>query len=276
MERKFAFDPNSFKGMEHAGWERAAGVYDHLLGGVTQQVAEPLLDATHVSSGTRMLEVCCGPGYGSGVAATRGATALGVDYSPAMVEVARGKYPHVAFQQEDAEGLSFDDGSFDAVICAFGLRHLADPDRAIAEAHRVLVSGGRYAFTDWCNPEKNKFHGLVLGAVQAHGDLNVPLPPAPPVSRFTDPEACLAALRAVGFAEAAVTEVPLCWYPETAEQVLELTYKIAVRMEMILNLQIAGARERIHQAIIQGASGLDRDGRIEIPMPALLASARKL
>lgn len=275
MAENFAFDPQSFKGLEHAGWQRAAPVYDDLIGGVTGQIARPLLDTTRVGSGTRLLEVCCGPGYGAGAAAARGGMALGVDYAQPMVEVAGQNYPQAKFQQEDAERLSLEDGSFDAVICSFGLRHLAEPDRAIAEAYRVLVPGGHYAFTDWCGPDKNKFHGIVLGALQTHGDLNVPLPPAPPIMRFTNPEACLAALDAAGFVDATVTEVQLVWYPETADQVLELTYKIAVRMEMLLNLQAPEAREKVHQAIIEGATQLNNGERIEIPMPALLASARK-
>lgn len=149
MPETFAFDPQSFKGIEHAGWEGGASVYSDFLGVVTSRAAGSLLDATRVGAGTRLLDVCCGPGYGAGAAAARGATAVGVDFAQAMVEVASKNFPDARFQAGDAEALPFADGSFDAVICAFGLRHLADPDKAIAEAHRVLVSGGQYAFTDW-------------------------------------------------------------------------------------------------------------------------------
>jgi ubiquinone/menaquinone biosynthesis C-methylase UbiE len=275
MPETFVFDPRSFKGMEHIGWEGAAPVYGNFLGVVTSNLAGSLLDATGVSAGTRVLEVCCGPGYGAGAAAARGATAVGVDFAQAMVEVAYGNFPDAAFQQGAAEALPFGDASFDAVICGFGLRHLADPDKAIAEAHRVLVSGGQYAFTDWCGPEKVKFFGLVLGAIQTHGALNVPLSPAPPLFRFSDPAACVAALCAAGFVEPRVTELPLVYCPPTAEQVLEFTQKAAPRMQMILALQTPGALERIHQAIVEGATRLEKAGRIEIAMPTVLASAHK-
>ncbi|HET8647664.1 MAG TPA: methyltransferase type 11, partial [Vicinamibacteria bacterium] len=135
--------------------------------------------------------------------------------------------------------------------------------------------GGRYAFTDWCTPDKVKFFELVLGAIQRHGTLNVPLPAALQIFRFSDSAACIAALRAAGFAEPAVTEISLCYYPLTADQVLSFTYNSAVRMQMILALQTAEARERIHQAIIEGTSRFEKAGRIEIPMPAVLASAHK-
>jgi SAM-dependent methyltransferase len=221
------------------------------------------------------LELCCGPGYGAGAAARRGATAVGVDFAEGMVEVARKNYPQATFHQADVEALPFDDASFDGVICAFGVSHLPNPDTMMAEANRVLVSGGKFAFAMWCGPNKNEFFNLVLGAIQQHGTTDVPLPPAPPVFRFSDPTACTAALLAAGFADPVVTEIPLSYAPRSADAVLDFTYKAAVRMVMILERQAATARDRIHQAIIEGASRLERAGRIEIAMPAVLASASK-
>ncbi|MBI4596727.1 MAG: methyltransferase domain-containing protein [Candidatus Tectomicrobia bacterium] len=277
MSKSFVFDPQSFKGMEHSGWERNALFYDDVVSPTTPQAVGPLLDATGVGVGTRLLEVCCGPGYGAGAAISRGAEAVGVDFAQAMVEVARKKYPKAAFQQGDAENLSFGDASFDAAICSFGLLHLAEPEKALAEAYRVLVPGGRYAFTVWCSPDKCKFFGLILGAVQAHGNLDLPLPPAPPIFRFSDHNECLAVLQRVGFVEPKVSEIPLvASVPKTGdEQILDIIYKSTVRVRKILDLQTAEARERIHRAIVDGVAHFEKNGRIELPMPAVLASARK-
>jgi SAM-dependent methyltransferase len=49
----------------------------------------------------------------------------------------------------DAHALPFDDGSFDAVTFGFCLHHIPDPERALAEARRVLRRGGRLAFSVW-------------------------------------------------------------------------------------------------------------------------------
>jgi hypothetical protein len=46
MTVPFSYDPASFKGMEHAGWEQRAASYDQLFGSVTRHSIEPLLDAT--------------------------------------------------------------------------------------------------------------------------------------------------------------------------------------------------------------------------------------
>jgi len=268
------FDPASFKGLEYAGWQKGAASYDDLFGSVTRHAMEPLLDATDVRAESRVLEVCCGLGYGAGAALARGARAVGVDFAPAMVEAARGRYPAAVFRQGDAEALDFDTGVFDAVICAFGINHLQHPEKAIAEALRVLRPGGKYAFTMWCGPGKSKFHQLVLESIRTYGTLDVPLPAAPPPFRFSEPETCAAALLGSGFINPRVTEVFLAFRPGAPEQVLDLTYS-AVRLEMILSLQTAEARERIHRAIVEGADRFRGGGKIEIPMPAVLASAAR-
>jgi SAM-dependent methyltransferase len=83
-----------------------------------------------------------------------------------------------------------------AVVMNFGLLHLGRPERALAEACRVLHEGGRCAFTVWCPPEETAGFGIVLRAVGTHGALDVALPDAPPFFRFSDPAESVRALRA--------------------------------------------------------------------------------
>jgi len=66
--------------------------------------------------------------------------------------------------------------------------------------------------------------------------MDVPLPPAPPRFRFSDPATCTAELIAAGFDDPDVVEVPLAFRPRAAVDVLALTM-CAVRLEMMIELQ---------------------------------------
>jgi ubiquinone/menaquinone biosynthesis C-methylase UbiE len=265
----------TFKDYELAGWDAKANAYGEYAGTVTRQVVRPLLDAAGVKRGTKLLDIACGPGYLAGAALERGAISLGMDFAPSMVVEAKHNFPRAEFRHGDAEALPFDGDSFDAIVCGFGLGHMPEPDKAVFEACRVLCKGGRYAFSWWCSPEKHEFYGLVFGAIKAHGNLDVPLPPAPSNFRFSDPEECKRTLGAAGFMNPLMQEVTLLYEPRSQQDVLDLIYKSSVRMAMVLEMQTKEALGRIHDAILTGALKFRRSGGFRIAWPANIASAAK-
>lgn len=265
----------TFKALEQAGWDRNAPTYHDFAGQITLPAIQAMLDATHATPEMRLLDMACGPGYGAGEAARRGVRAVGIDIAASMVQEARQRYPQAEFREGDAEALEFEDASFNAVLCPFGLLHMPEPDKAIAEAFRVLKSNGHFAFTVWCGPEKHEFFDLVLSAIQQYGTMDVDLPPAPPIFRFSDPEECSRALTAVGFVDVSVIDLPLVQYATTAQDVLAFLYRSSVRTSMLLERQTEEAREAIHQAIVDGAEA-HRDGdQYRFAWPAIMAVARK-
>jgi SAM-dependent methyltransferase len=99
----------------------------------------------HIASGTRVLEVGCGPGRAAAALAERhGADVTAVDASPEMLGAARTLVPaSVELVQAEAEALPFDDRAFDVAFSSFAV-HLFDRPRAFAEIRRVLRPGGVY------------------------------------------------------------------------------------------------------------------------------------
>jgi len=100
---------DAFKELEVAGWREPGrgDAYDAVVGRVTARVAEPLLDAVGVSTGTSLLDVATGTGHVAAAAAARGAHAVGIDISEEMLARARARYDGVEFALGDADELAF-------------------------------------------------------------------------------------------------------------------------------------------------------------------------
>jgi ubiquinone/menaquinone biosynthesis C-methylase UbiE len=267
--------PLSWKEVEREGWDRNAPRYDARAGQMTINAVEPLLNAVRARAGIRLLDICCGPGYGAGAAAARGSSAVGIDIAPAMIGEARRRFSAAKFHEGDAESLDFPDASFDAAICAFGLLHLPDSARAIAEAFRILRPNGKYAFTVWCRPERARLLGLALKAIASHADLQVPLPPAPAMFELSHPDAATAALTRAGFDDVVFEEVDIEFTGSSTQDVFDWLDKSTVRTMAIFRLQTPDVQERIRAAILEGADEFMLDGAVRIPCPAMLYSARK-
>jgi len=268
-------DPRAFHEFERAGWERASAHYGDAFGALATQIAPAVLDAAGVSSGTRLLDVATGPGFMAGTAAARGADVVGLDFSAGMIAEARKRQPAVTFREGDAEALPFEAASFDAVVMNFGLLHLARPDQAIAEAHRVLRPGGRYALTVWATPDQAVGFGMVLQAVREHGNPDVLLPEGPPFFRFSAADEFRATLERAGFSGVDVRTLPLTWRVPSAEGVFEAISRGGVRTAAILRAQTPEALDAIRAAVRRGVEGYAKDGAFVVPMPAVLASGTK-
>jgi SAM-dependent methyltransferase len=268
-------DPGAFHDFEHAGWEANVSEYEDAFARLTRQSIGRLLEAVDLREGIRLLDIATGPGYVAATAAERGARVVGIDFSAPMVRRARELAPNVDFQEGDAEALSFPDGSFEAVVMNFGILHLARPERAVGEVARVLKPEGRFAFTAWAKPDEALGFGMILNAIQSHGSMDVPLPQGPPFFRFSDEAECDRMLREAGFVAVNFTRIPQFWRFDSPDELFEAVFSGGVRIKAILRAQSRDALEAIRKAVRDAASKLARHGAIEIPMPALLASARK-
>ncbi|HEU4758978.1 MAG TPA: methyltransferase domain-containing protein [Dehalococcoidia bacterium] len=110
------------------------------------------LEMAAVSPGEAVLDVGCGTGtlaIAAKEAAGAGGEVCGIDASPEMIEVARGKTrkagTEVRFDVGLIESIPYPDGRFDLVLSSLMLHHLPDDLKraGFAEIHRVLKPGGR-------------------------------------------------------------------------------------------------------------------------------------
>src|SRR3954452_20808353 len=89
-------------------------------------VAREPVALAEVAPGDRVLDVACGTGNGAVAAAERGAHAVGIDFEPKLLELARGRGPAVKFVEGDAADLPFEDAAFDVVLSLFGVMYAPD------------------------------------------------------------------------------------------------------------------------------------------------------
>jgi SAM-dependent methyltransferase len=263
---------DAFWEFERSGWERAAPFYEECWTD-TGLFVEPLLEAAGVRTGSRLLDVACGPGYVSEAAAARGAEPVGLDVAPAMVERARARCPGFEFVEGDAQRLPFQAASFDAVTMNFGILHLSQPETALTEARRVLVPGGRFAFTAWV-AEGNAVAEIVDTAVAAHA-VPVQLPEGPPFYRFADPDECRRALADAGFDVDSfrADTVTALWRAPTAELLFEAELHAGVRTSAVLRAQPPERLEAIRTAMAEGVRRYADGEEFALPIVARVISA---
>jgi SAM-dependent methyltransferase len=268
---------DAFTKFEHEGWERVADKYDSTWATSTRQFIGPLLDAANVSAKMSILDLGCGPGYVSAAAAARDATPIGLDFSKEMISIAKKMFPKIEFREGDAQNLSFPDKTFDRVVANFALLHLANPERAMSEAARVLKPDGRFGFTTWAKISENPFVKLVDDAIQVHANLDVGLPPGPPFYLFESENEFRKALERAGFDGASMIfkTHTIKWKVPSARFIFDAETKAGVRTAGLLARQTPEALQKIQAAIEKSVQQYASNDGFAIPKAAYVVAISK-
>lgn len=99
----------------------------------------------------RILDLCCGTGDLSRfIKKIEPLTCItAIDFSENMLSIAKQKSKNIKYVQGDVTDLPFDDNSFDYVTMGFGLRNIANAEKAVEEAYRVTKPGGYFLHLDF-------------------------------------------------------------------------------------------------------------------------------
>ena len=174
-----------WNGAASAGWVAGQENLDRSLAAVTKV----LMETAQLTSGERVLDIGCGTGETSLLAAEKVGNAgsvLGVDISDPMLAHAKTraadkKLENVTFQLGDAQSDDFP-REFDLVLSRFGVMFFEDSVAAFSNVRRHMGSSGRICFACWRSPKLNDWVSLPVSIARRHvsdappGD---PLAPGP-------------------------------------------------------------------------------------------------
>jgi demethylmenaquinone methyltransferase/2-methoxy-6-polyprenyl-1,4-benzoquinol methylase len=198
---------------------------NHLLSaGMDRRWRDRAIEALSLPPGSRIVDVCTGTGD-LAIAATRlvaPVSVIGVDFSGEMLRRAMSKLREqslsgtIKLVRGDATRIPLPDASCDAATIGFGIRNVAEPERALGELARVLRPGGRLAILEFGEPRIPGIRTLyswyfkyllprVGRSVSKHGSAYSYLPAS--VRHFPPPAEFSRLLAATGFSQ--VQAVPL-------------------------------------------------------------------
>ncbi|MBA4391203.1 MAG: hypothetical protein C0399_09715 [Syntrophus sp. (in: bacteria)] len=278
------FDPAQYKIVERQVYSMTASNYEKYGSKTFETYATPLLENAELRQGQHVLDVACGPGIPSLMAASLvgpGGTVTGVDLAPGMVELARRKakergLKNVIFQEADGEALPFPDESFDVVLCNHGLVHMTDRIKALHEMSRVLKKAdGVLALSVWSTPDRALTIGIVAGTIRELWPAAV-VPGAPMWFDFGLEGVLEKTLSDVGFQDVLISRFISSLEAENPEEYWEGVVGISGRLQMLLKNIPEDVASQIRLNIIKAAERFrGTDHKIRIPCEEVIAVARK-
>jgi SAM-dependent methyltransferase len=180
-------------------------LYDRYLGPlIFEPFADDLARRLSTLHAGHVLETAAGSGIVTRAllrSLPTGVSIVATDLNQAMLDHAAEKTPsnRVSWQKADAQALPFPDGTFDAVVCQFGVMFFPDKQIAYSEARRVLKPGGRFIFNAWDRIADNEFADVVTLALAEMFPRDPPLFLARTPHGYHEKDVILDEVRSAGF-----------------------------------------------------------------------------
>ena len=259
-------------------WSAGQASRQQTLGAATQMMFE----AAGVQPGSRVLDVAAGTGDQT-LAAARivgpSGCVIATDVSASMLNVAaeaarKEGLTNVETRVMNAENLTFDADSFDAVISRIALMLFPNPAKALAEMRRVVKPRGRVAAIVFSAIEKNPYHEIPFGIVRRLGKIPPPAPGEPWMFALGDSRALEDLFKRAGFLNVSVRALAIQRCFHSVADAIQTMKNMAVDLRELMSRLNDGDRElawaEIEQQLsqFQGSNGFEAPGEMLIGVGA--------
>ena len=268
--------------MAHSDRQFAGSIpalYDRYLGPlIFEGYAADLAARVAAGSPQRVLETAAGTGIVTRAMARvlpAATEIIATDLNQPMLDHAAAQpgVERVIWRQADAQSLPFPDGSFDAVVCQFGVMFFPDQIAAYREVRRVLKPGGCFLFSVWDRIEDNEFAAAVTDAVTALFPADPPRFLARTPHGFHDITPTIQALGAAGFARGEAEMVAkLSRAPSARDVAIGFCEGTPLRSE--IEARDAGKLQAATEAVAEAIRMRHGPGPVEAKIQALVITAR--
>lgn len=269
------FDPSHFKAEQRTNWDAASAgalrYYDDLETGLAP-VTERLLRLADLRPGQSVIDLATGYGEPAlTAAAVAGPTGrvVGVDISPGMVAVARGRADrdNVTFVEGDFESLP-DAAPFDVALSRFGLMLAVDHVATFRGIRRILAPGGVLAAAVWAAPASNLF-AIGVGTLARLAGMDTGHADEPGTFSMADPEQLRRELRQAGFTDVSIEQCDAPFRFPDVDRYLEVTRSLVAPGLVAAATRSLGTAERVWAAIADAVSPHRApDGTLSLPSTA--------
>jgi ubiquinone/menaquinone biosynthesis C-methylase UbiE len=255
-------------------WDLVSAAYTEEVVPLFEHFSRDALRLAAAPAGSRVVDVACGPGTLSFLAAAAGHPVDALDFSPEMLSYLearrlRERDTRITAQHGDGQALPYADATFGAGFSMFGLMFFPDRAAGFRELRRVLVPGARAVVSSWPRLEENPILAAMFASIRTA--LAAILPPNAAQSSAADmplsTEALCKAEMSAAFADVEVHRVVHVQHADSAEALWEhvkRTMGPVVLMRRNLGDKFAPVDAAANSAI-RNAAG---PGKVELQLPA--------
>jgi len=254
--------------------------HDEEVNAEVRGFTKPLLNAAQLTARDRVLDIGCGAGETTRLAARAASSAFGLDLSDAMLERARSRareqrVRNVRFEPGDAQMYRFEEDAFDVAISRFGVMFFADKHAAFRNIAHALGTRGRLALIAWRAPDENEWRSEVRAALSLGRALPEPPAGVPGAFSLADPNPSARMLIESGFDDVVfeAIDAPMYW-GDDVEAALEFISNVGPAGRLLADLDDADKERGLESLRTMLAAHAGKNG-VEVRGAAWLISARK-